>query len=162
MAAVPCARHSLQIQMSGLRSSFVLAAIAERIVSRHATRFLIFEFINMPTMQQPVDCCPLFREVRRLAVFHAASIFKCLPRYFISCHKSSSRLVAWPAQSPYFFRAFTFWIQAFHSVVVCRPNKSPEPTTIGAFRDSARVAGCWMSIVRGGSAFFVRGHSSAP
>jgi hypothetical protein len=23
-------------------------------------------------------------------------------------------------------------------------NQSPEPTTIGAFRDSARVVGCWL------------------
>ena len=37
-----------------------------------------------------------------------------------------------------------------------QPNQAPEPTTIGAFRDSARVAGCWMSIVRGGSAPNVR------
>ena len=43
-----------------------------------------------------------------------------------------------------------------HIIFTLWPNKSPEPTTIGAFRDSARVAGCCMSIVRGGSAFFVR------
>jgi hypothetical protein len=43
-----------------------------------------------------------------------------------------------------------------HIVLSPWPNKSPEPTTIGAFRDSARVAGCWMSIVRGGSASDVR------
>jgi hypothetical protein len=47
--------------------------------------------------------------------------------------------------------------QCFHILFVEPwPNKSPEPTTIDAFRDSARVAGCWMSIVRGGSAPNVR------
>ena len=40
--------------------------------------------------------------------------------------------------------------------LIAMPNQSPEPTTIGAFRDSARVDGCWMSIVRGGSAPNVR------
>ena len=50
---------------------------------------------------------------------------------------------------------FRYWF-----MFVCKlkpaPNQSPEPTTISAFRDSARVVGCWMSIVRGGSAPNVR------
>jgi len=50
----------------------------------------------------------------------------------------------------------------FRLSLIALSNQSPEPTTIGAFRDSARVAGCWMSIVRGGSAPNVRGHKSTP
>jgi len=50
------------------------------------------------------------------------------------------------------------YLHIFMSVHAMPPNQSPEPTTIGAFRDSARVAGCWMSIVRGGSAPNVRLH----
>ena len=50
-----------------------------------------------------------------------------------------------------------FWLfHNFMSVHELLPNKSLEPTTIGAFRDSARVAGCCVSIVRGGSAPNVR------
>jgi hypothetical protein len=41
MAAVPCARLSLQIQMSGSRSSLVSAAIAERVVTGHLVSILL-------------------------------------------------------------------------------------------------------------------------
>jgi hypothetical protein len=62
-------------------------------------------------------------------------------------------IAAPPSYFPHLrFFDFAFSFHGFYSVITAVPNQSPEPTTIGAFRDSARVAGCWMSIVRGGSA----------